>query len=249
MRDLSKAELADLRRCRDTGRLLIEGVKLLREAAACGWKLDRLVVTPATLRNQSALIESLNPAIVSLTDQDGMRRLSEVKTPPELIGVAAVPHVTFAEMAALPLIVCLDGVSDPGNLGTIARTADWFGVAGLLVGNGGVDPFNGKAVRAGMGSLFRLKVWQSADLPADLARLKKAGLSLIVADPRGPGGGLPESRRCLVLGSESHGVSPAVRELADAVYVIPGRGGAESLNVAVSAGIALYDLTVGGGNR
>jgi len=239
LNQLAKLRLKSRER-REQGLFMVEGATMLGEALKSGWTIEQLIVTSTA---SEELIDSLKPKSVVQTDADGMNRLSGLQTPLQLIGVVRIPQTRLENVLSGPVIACLDGVTDPGNLGTIIRTAEWFGVSGLVVDGLGVDPFNEKVVRASMGSIFRVKIWESADLASDLKTVRKSGYKLIVTDVRGSDGAVPKGNICLVMGSEAHGVSPKVAQLADAKYSIKGSGKAESLNVAVSFGIALYDLT------
>jgi TrmH family RNA methyltransferase len=124
----------------------------------------------------------------------------------------------------------------------VLRTADAFGAAGLLLGEGCTDPFSCKAVRAAMGSTYHIPIWKG-DLPYELGRLKAQGFGLVCGHLAGeeklpP---LPENR-VLVIGNEANGVSPEAAEKC-ALYRLPMRGRAESLNAAVAAAILIYKLT------
>jgi len=145
--------------------------------------------------------------------------------------------------------VYLDNVRDPGNLGTIFRTADWFGIKYVGLSKRCVDTYNSKVVRSGMGAHFHLNIFPSTTL----CEIKALGHTIVAADQRGrpiltnhvsplpsPVGG---SRWCLVLGSEAFGISDADRPHIDHTIGIPGSGSIESLNVAVAAGILLHHLT------
>jgi TrmH family RNA methyltransferase len=147
--------------------------------------------------------------------------------------------------ATVPLLLVLDGLKDPGNLGTILRTAEAAGVGGVWLTPDCVDLYNPKVVRAGMGAHFRLPAWPDAAWPAIQADLARLGVRQIVAldahaptayyalDWRGPA--------ALVLGSEAHGLSPAGRATAITPAAIPMPGQAESLNAALAAGIVLFE--------
>jgi TrmH family RNA methyltransferase len=144
--------------------------------------------------------------------------------------------------AADGLRAVADGVQDPGNLGAIIRAADAAGASGVLV-TGGVDPHHPKVVRASMGSLFHLPV-VALSLPQARDLLTRAGVRVLVADPRGE----VEYTRAdytppvaLVVGSEARGPDPAWREVAAGTVRIPLYGRAESLNVALAAGLLLYE--------
>ena len=143
-------------------------------------------------------------------------------------------------------MVALDGLQDPGNLGTIWRTADAAGFGGLLLGPGCADPLSPKVQRSAMGSGFRLPFMISEDLPRALEAMKAAGWTVIAADLHGmsfysrPD---PGKRFVLVIGNEARGISDATRLAADMLLKLPMRGGAESLNAAVATGIMMYELT------
>ena len=140
------------------------------------------------------------------------------------------------------LLLALDAVSDPGNVGTIIRTADWFGAGGVLLGRGCVEPFNEKVVRATAGSLFHIPIVDEVELLEVLAQAKATGFRVVVA---AAGGSVslsdwrPAKRNVLVVGSEAHGVSADIRDSADVTVAIPRYGRAESLNAGVAAAILL----------
>ncbi|MBR1559957.1 MAG: RNA methyltransferase, partial [Clostridia bacterium] len=145
-------------------------------------------------------------------------------------------------------MVALDGVQDPGNLGTIWRTADAAGFGGLLLGGGCADPLSPKVQRSAMGSGFRVPFMFADDLAAALRDLVGRGWTVVASDLRGedfyrrPD---PGERFVLVIGNEARGISDAVRDTATMRVKLPMRGGAESLNAAVAAGILMYGLTEG----
>ena len=139
-----------------------------------------------------------------------------------------------------------DGVQDPGNVGTILRTADAAGFDGLLLSEQCADIFSPKVLRATMGSIFRMGVTVTPDLPGLLTHLREQGYSVISSQLDGT----PFYQRegvaaqfVLVIGNEGNGVSPVVQATATHRLKLPMRGGAESLNAAVAAGIMMYELT------
>ncbi len=141
------------------------------------------------------------------------------------------------------LVVAVDGVQDPGNLGTIIRSADAVGAQGIVLGKGTVDLYNPKTVRSTMGSMFHLPIAE-ADLTQLLPRAQAGGAQLVITD-------LSASRSCydldltkptwLVLGNEGSGVSPEVSALVNETVIIPMRGESESLNVAMAATVLLFE--------
>jgi len=243
---LTRNELKDLiqfqrsEKRAEFGYFIAESEKLVREVIASGWEIDMFVTTEAYLRQNSWL-----PETTKVTELENLLRITRLQSSPEVLAVVKIPQrdlQTIVE-SKKPILV-LDGISDPGNLGTIIRTADWFGINSLLLTPGSVDPYNAKVVRASMGSLFRSKIVQ-VETPAIIAALQEADYQIIVTDVR-EGDSKPHSDRsiALVLGSESHGVSKPLVEAATSLYHIPGFGQAESLNVAISGAIALYDFKV-----
>ena len=165
----------------------------------------------------------------------------DTKTPQ---GIAAVVRMQPAPASGARL-VALDGVQDPGNVGTILRTADAAGIDGVLLSNQCADVFSPKVLRATMGSIFRMPVTVTDDLPGVLQGLREQGWSILSSQLDGE----PFFQRqgvgnqfCLIIGNEGNGVSASVQAQATHRLRLPMRGGAESLNAAVAAGIMMYDL-------
>ena len=143
-------------------------------------------------------------------------------------------------------LVAMDGVQDPGNVGTIIRTADCAGIEGVILSEQCADIFSPKVLRATMGSIFRMPMLVTGDLPGTLQGLIENGYSVMSSqldgEPFYSRSNVGE-KYCLVIGSEGNGVSEPVRALATHKVRLPMRGGAESLNAAIAAGIMMYDLT------
>ena len=184
---------------------------------------------------------------VRLVTEKAAAGLSETVTPQGLVAVCDLPDASTDRLTAEPprLVVALAGINDPGNAGTVLRTADACGAGAVVFGAGSVDPFGGKVVRSGAGSHFHLDVVRSAPLADLLPALRAAGAAVLVAD----GGGeatLPEVADRLrgpvvwLFGNEARGVPADLAELADVRVRIPMRGRAESLNLAAAAAICLY---------
>lgn len=175
-----------------------------------------------------------------------LRELADTASPQGVLVVAEAPRASFPE--TVPghgsVVLVLDGVQDPGNVGTLARSAAAFGCSGMICLPGTVDPWNPKAVRASAGALFRLPVILAP--PADLDEwLGRHEYLLAAADAAGAPvaeQSLPR-RVALAVGNEGAGLSDPIRARADRRVAVPMRGGAESLNVAVAAAILLYELT------
>ena len=149
------------------------------------------------------------------------------------------PAATIQE-ARRSLIVALDGISDPGNLGTILRTCDWFGVDAVWLDPASVELYSPKVVRSTMGSIFHLPILPDVDLAAMLRLAKKNGSKVMVTAPKdGSPIPLPDypERSVIVFGNEAHGVGAGIQREADQQISVPRFGSAESLNVAVACGV------------
>jgi len=156
-----------------------------------------------------------------------------------------VVRITEVELKAKRLIA-MDGVQDPGNVGTIIRTADAAGFEGIILSNQCADVFSPKVLRATMGSIFRMGIRMTEDLPGLLAGMVKAGASVLSSQLDGEPfyqRSAMNERFVLVIGSEGNGVTDEVKAVATHKVKLPMRGGAESLNAAVAAGIMMYELT------
>ena len=161
--------------------------------------------------------------------------------------IAAPSATVWAEGGqGAPFGLAVERLSDPGNLGTLIRTADWFGLKGIWVCPQTVDPFNPKVIQASMGALFRVAVW-TCDIPELIEDLQSAGVDVHGLDMEGTGmwelDGMPthSDKWCAILGSESHGLSEEARMGCSGRLHIPGSGGSESLNAAMAAGMVLAD--------
>ncbi len=232
---------------RERGRFVFEGPTLLAEATGSGLRIEELYGTEVALAAHAELVAGLEAAgtPVFAVAERTLARLSDVETPPGLIAVAAQPAgdtATILERAGPVLL--LAGINDPGNAGTLLRSAEAFGAAGVLFGRGGVDPFAPKVIRAAMGSLFRLPV--AAVTPEELLEAaQRAGRPVVAATLDGEPlstARLPENA-ILAIGNERHGVSGFLARWDRAVR-IEQASATESLNAAVAGSILLYAMSL-----
>ncbi len=230
---------------REYGEYLIEGVKGVEEALAALAPIVSLVVDGKRRdeKDIAAVIAAVEKKDIPV-EYCGRKDIGDIKTTNTFAGILAI--VAMAEQDADDLdltapIVCLNRVSDPGNLGTIIRTADWFGVSNILLSEGTVDPYNEKVVRSTMGSMFRATIAESENIAETLKWLQKEhGYQLVGLNGESLAGLEQQQKKTVyVFGSESHGIDSEVEKMLDARYTIPGSGEAESLNVAIAAGIVL----------
>ncbi len=226
--------------------MLVEGEKLMLEAARAGLRPADVLIELGQAERFAGLIEEMEKsgARVYLTPRHVLEAACDTRTPQGACGAFSLPKPFLPEQAPERLVV-LDGVQDPGNVGTIWRTADAAGLNGMLLSSACADPLSPKVQRSAMGSGFRIPIRMTAQLAEELAELKERGYRIIVSSLDGTPfyEGMPKCERfALVIGNEARGVSEAVQQTADVRLKLPMRGGAESLNAAVAAGIMMYEL-------
>lgn len=236
-------ELQKPRARREAGLFIADSVKMVGEALSLSL-CRTLVVEAQRAQEYAAWIARAGEAgcEVLLVTGNVMEALSETKTPQGMLCTVAIPPQPQALSGSR--IVALDGVQDPGNVGTILRTADAAGFDGALLGAGCADLYGAKTLRSTMGSVFRVPVRRTEALAAELEAMKRRGYAVVATELGGEDfyAHCPHERCVLVIGSEGKGVSQAVREAATHHLALPMRGGAESLNAAVAAGIMIYEM-------
>lgn len=219
-----------------TNTFLIEGEHLVEEAIKSGWNV-RTIIVHEGYRN-SSLLSGEDPVIVS---DHVFKHLSQTKTPQGIIAVLEMRKTLDIDQGPMLLV---DRVQDPGNLGTMIRTADASGFSQVILGEGTVDLFNDKVIRATQGSIFHIFA-REANLHEEVKRLKEKGyhiwatalLSAKVYDK------IPvHENTAIIVGNEGSGVDQSLINQADEVVKIPIYGQAESLNVSVAAGILMYHV-------
>ncbi len=220
---------------RETGLHLIEGERLVSEAAASGAKIE------CVFTEEGRMPVYCGCGSVYEAPRHVMESISDTETPQGICAAVRTPSLQPPAEYPEGMIIALDCVQDPGNMGTVIRTADAMGAAGILLGAGCADPFSPKALRSTMGSIYHIPIWQG-ELVTELARLRDCGFCLICGHLEG-GEELPKpGKRCLlIIGNEGNGVSDEVAALCNK-YRLPMFGRAESLNASVAAGIIMYEI-------
>lgn len=222
------------------GLFLVEGEHLVHEALKWGTVEVILCREELNARDYSAA----NAKLITLSER-AFAELSSVETNQGVAAIVKIPDLPL-DLYIAPRVLALDAVQDPGNVGTLIRTADAAGFSAVLLGEGCADPFAPKTVRSTQGSLFHLPII-TCNLPEVLSAWKTANRDgLIVgadgaAQTRYDQWNAPQSA-CLVMGNEGAGLSPAVRKLCDCFLSIPIHGKAESLSVSIAAGILMYSI-------
>jgi TrmH family RNA methyltransferase len=236
-RGLNKSRAARV----EAGLFLAEGEHMAGEAVKEN-KARALLIESGVREKYSALADSAKGVSVFYLASHVMEALCDAKTPQGIVAVCDYPK---AAGISGDLLVALDGVQDPGNVGTVLRTMDAAGYDCLLMDEKTADPYAPKALRATMGAAFRVPAVRCADLPKTLRDLAKNGYDIVAGDLHGE----PFYKRrrakdklCIVIGNEGQGVSPAVFAEATMRVKIPMPGKAESLNAAVAGAVMMYDF-------
>jgi TrmH family RNA methyltransferase len=227
------------------GAFVVEGVRLLEEAQKSGWEA-RLVIYSEELNERGKQLVELfrdQGTRVEVVSTYIMDKISDTMHPQGILGVLEV--ATLPVVDKLDYMLILDQIRDPGNMGTIIRTASAAGVQVIYLSTGSVDPFSPKVLRGGMGAHFRLPIYNATweeirshvkrfELHCVLAAIDR-GRAYFEADFRHP--------LSLIIGGETHGAGDDARQLADTLVKIPMPGGGDSLNASVAAGIILFEIS------
>ena len=224
-------------------RFAFEGPTLLEEALAAAIEIQAVYATPAAVEryDQLTLAEVAGIAVFTVDDA-AMARLTDVETPTGVLGIAAIAQTPAGEIFARPQpLAVLAGIQDPGNAGTLLRSAEAFGIGAVVFDGSSVEPHNPKVVRSAMGALFRLQI---GHCDAAQAAGWLEGRTCVGLDARGgPIGAVHWGETpVIVIGSERHGLD-AWRPLCTGLAAIPMTGNAESLNAGVAGSIAFYEAT------
>lgn len=248
---------------------VVEGIKLVDEALEYGKVLE--VVCAESLYNElisgdlsgNRLLAENDKNITNYVKKGSsllvvsdtvFKSMSETKTPQGILAVAEMPDYglldkgfleqAYTKNGKIKLLV-LEDTADPGNLGTIMRTAEAAGVTGVIMGKGTVDIFNPKAVRSTMGSIFRLPFAYAEDLKETIQKLKTQGISFYATHLKGKKSYKDikySDSSAILVGNEARGLSDEVADLADTYVLIPMQGKVESLNAAVAAALMMYEV-------
>ena len=224
---------------RERGEFLCDSPKLVEEALRHGAQVVSLAVSDGV-----ALPEGVDASVRCVAvPQDVMASISPMRTPQGMLAVCRTPDTVLPERLTGRRYVVLDGVQDPGNVGTVIRTADAFGCDGVVLLAGCADPYSVKTLGASMGAVFRVRVWCTGAEMLHLC-LREAGLPLYGAALRDDteDARMLDLRRCAIaIGSEGRGLTEQVLALCDKTVRIPMEAHCESLNAAMAAAVLLWE--------
>jgi len=250
---LSRTKVADLRKLlqkkyrTERGRFLVEGIRSVEEVLESDWPVEVVVMTEYLAADHPPLVQRIRSRRVPLysVSRQDLERISDTTHSQGILAVVeqkSLPTNFLEGLVPGSMVVVADEVSEPGNLGTVIRTCDWFGASAVVVSEGSAEVFNPKVVRSTMGSLFHVPVVWDAHTQNTLDMLRRRKYR-VYATSSAKGTDIQQTawsdRSVLVFGNEAHGLSSATSHYADEFVRIPRFGRAESLNVGIACGIAL----------
>ena len=233
------------------GLFLVEGVRLITDALDSGVRIEKIfydfkreALRPLVKKAESQGIECIEAS------EKVIDVLSDTDNPQGVVAVCQCFELSFTPQGKRgELLVALDGLKDPGNIGTIIRTAEAAGVGAIYVSPHCVQRYNPKLIRSTMGAFFRQPIFFDCDLSVLLSELKEKGYRSVAAALGGEdfyARTTDDTPKILIIGSEAEGISKSLLGEAESVYELPILGKAESLNAAIAAGIMIYDLKMRG---
>lgn len=235
---------------RQEGCFVAEGFKMAAEALRYG-KVRKLYVSEAARDEyDKSTLHKIEDSEVEWVAAPVFRSMSDTATPQGVLAIVEIPEYRWETLIEKQdaAVLCLEDIQDPGNLGTMIRTAEGAGMTAVVLSGGCVDLFNPKVVRATMGSVLRVPFRIVGDMTAETRNLQEKGFSIYAAGP----GAVREYTECsyagrvgIVIGNEANGICPETFAVADEQITIPMQGEVESLNAAVSAALLMYEICRG----
>lgn len=226
---------------------IIEGIKIIQEAIQENAKIKRIIICDDCEKNsnisQEMMYEIAKYECIYVTNKI-FTSLTDVKNPQGIMAIVEKNNVKEEEIDYnQDIIVALDDLQDPGNLGTILRTVDSIGINQILVSKGTADSYNPKVVRSTMGAIFRVKIIECEDLEKTLKEIKKHKFEILVTSLQTENSiyDIKYNKKVIVIGNEANGVEEKIQNMADVKVKIPMLGRTESLNASVATGIILYE--------
>lgn len=234
----------------ETNCYIIEGIKLVKEAIEENAKIKYIVICEdcddAVKLEQNLLYDIAKNNCLYVTKKLFLS-ISDVTTPQGVLAVIEKKKGTEQIDYNDDIIVALDGIQDPGNLGTILRTVDSADLKQIILSKNSADPYNPKVVRSTMGAIFRVNIIEAEDLAETLQEIKKHNFDVVVTSLETDESiyNLEYKNKIIVIGNEANGVSKEIQEIADKKVKIPMLGKTESLNASVATGIMVYEYVRG----
>ena len=225
---------------------IVEGIKLVKEAIAEKAKIKQIVMCENFADNsdldKDTLYEIAKHNLIYVTEKV-FNLITDVKTPQGIIAVIEKNNANTQIDYSQDIIIALDDLQDPGNLGTILRTVDSANLNQIILSKNSADPYNPKVVRSTMGGIFRVNIIETENLQETLKNLQEKKFKIMVTslDTNNSIYDVDYTKKVIVIGNEANGVSKAIQDMADEKVKIPMLGKTESLNASIATGIMIYE--------
>ncbi len=244
---IDATKLKDKKRRDEAGVFFFEGMKLFNEALKCGIEIASVFVREDIYQKNSNLFSSFTTYVVNSSVYD---KLTDESSPQGIFCIAKKMKIHKFEASSKEDVnesrFALCSVRDPGNLGTIIRTADAFKIDRLILSSDCADIYNPKAIRASMGSLFRQKISVCTDMTAEINNMKALGYNVLAAALGQESKKLNEinidNKTCFVVGNEGHGISDDIIDACSGIIIIPMNPNTESLNVSSASSVLMWEM-------
>lgn len=229
----------------ESGSFLIEGRKFFKEAVGSGAQIENIFVSDSFMNSKHSAFDGIPEQNAYVISDKLMNELSDTETPQGIAAVVKCMRYSLESvLGGANLFIITESIQDPGNMGTIIRTADAAGFSGVFVLKGCVDIYNPKVLRSTMGSVFHIPIIEIDTLPEIAETLKNAGVAVFAADISGSIDYYDASltnNAAVIIGNEARGITEEAKKLSDALVRIPMPGRAESLNASVAASLIMFE--------
>ena len=226
-------------------KFIVEGIKLVDEAINSNFDCEVIIASDSFSKTHSQILNKYkHSTIVQVIPGNDFETIADTHTPQGILAIMEIPLQRYIDETRDCTIVALENISDPGNVGTIIRTCDWFGIKDIIISSNSVDIYNPKVIRSTMGSLFHLNIYVSENIYGTLKTLQKNGKQILCSDMNGENVYTFSKNKSsvLVFSNEANGPSEKLIEIADSKITIPKFGEAESLNVSTAAAVVISEF-------
>ena len=225
---------------------IIEGAKIVQEAIQEKAKIKQIIISENAINTdliQNHLKEELQKIDYIQVPSNIFKLISEVEKPQGVLAIIEKEKQEENIDINQDIILALDDLQDPGNLGTIIRTADSIGLKQILISKGTIEAYNPKVIRSTMGAIFRVKIIECENLKETLKKLQKNNFKIMVTDLNTDKSiyDIKLQKKVIIIGNEANGVSEEIKNIADTRAIIPMFGKTESLNASIATGVILYE--------
>ena len=226
-------------------KFIVEGIKLVDEAINSIFDCEVIIATNSFAESHPDKLNKYKHTTIVQTISDyDFAIIADTQTPQGILAIMEIPLQRYIDETKDSTVVALENISDPGNVGTIIRTCDWFGIKDIIISSNSVDIYNPKVIRSTMGSLFHISIHISENIYGTLKALKQNGKSILCTNMNGENiyTAAKNKSSVLVFSNEAKGPTERLLEIADSTITIPKFGDAESLNVATAAAVIISEF-------